>query len=904
MRRPARRRGAGTGTSWKFRLIASAAALPPLLFSCRPVPRLSVDLLASLRVVDVRFERVGQSLITDRDDPGLRSGWAEPRFQPDGKVVVWATGSGSEIAFHLNRPRPLALRFVAQSAIPLGTPDPQMEVSLNDAAVATVQLRSTAPGRYELALPEASLRPGDNRLRLNHPWGKSAAAGQEGELLPLAVMFSELAIVTPGSPVQGAKAAELPEPPFFGYAVNWGELEDIPDPGPFHWALGQSAEGAFKLDSVDRGIEFKFSAQPFRPVDQPEQRLTWILNGYPIKSLVIADGWNAYSMVLPAQFLKAGDNRLALKAEYAISPRAAHMGEDDRVLSVALANPRFAWEAGTGVVPFPNGELFRRAGKLVQPSGSELAFTLTLASSARLHLSGTPSAPARVTVRCATDVARNPAPLFDRRVTVPLDATMAVCGAPGETVTLAITVDSDGPGAAAFAYDSLSLLGQDRLVAPVLSRAPDLPAAASAPVSRRPRTILIYLVDTLRQDHLGAYGYQRQTSPRLDEFSRSAERFTNAWAVTSWTKAATASVLTGLPPERHGAGLDLSPLQADVSYLPALMKPLGYRTEAVITNPFVGPNFGFKRDFDAFHFLYDAAHPGVSSAVANRELAAVLGHTPAEQQLLVYMHTIDPHSPYTPPAAFNRFTHADPGQFGSRKAIDEAQRLGPSGRFPAEARDAMRDLYDGEILLVDDSFGKALQLLKAAGRDQDALVVFLADHGEEFEEHGGYEHGQTLFGEVTRIPLLIRWPDSRGGGMVRAEPVSQLDILPTLLQAAGAPAAGLPGRSLREPVPARQLVSSLNYQLCSQVCVMEERWKYCRSGNRLPPQLAGKPMEYLFDLDADPGEQENLTDAHPVLAARLRAASRELLHEDMIARTNSADAETLRQLHALGYLNK
>jgi len=297
----------------------------------------------------------------------------------------------------------------------------------------------------------------------------------------------------------------------------------------------------------------------------------------------------------------------------------------------------------------------------------------------------------------------------------------------------------------------------------------DRPARAEAP------NVVLYVIDTLRADHLGCYGYSRATSPSLDAFAHDAVRFARAYSTSSWTRPATASILTGLHPLRHRAITRANPIVADVPLLSELLHGAGYRSEGFVTNVHVSSRWGFGRGFDSYEDVEEVAHSNRSDAV-NREVLDHLGKI--QPPFFLYLHVLDPHSPYDAPPPF-----ADKWREHGTGPVQphEVASLGVEEVVAA---------YDQEIAYTDHNFGELVAELKRRGWYDNSIIVVTADHGEEFLDHGGLVHGHTLFEELVRVPLLLKLPGNRHAGTSASDPVSVMDIAPTILRQAGlAPAA-------------------------------------------------------------------------------------------------------------------
>lgn len=443
--------------------------------------------------------------------------------------------------------------------------------------------------------------------------------------------------------------------------------------------------------------------------------------------------------------------------------------------------------------------------------------------------------------------------------------------------------------------------------------APEVEVASEAttPTADEPLPhVLIFLVDTLRADHLGCYGYHRPTSPNIDHFAESAVLFENAVAQSSWTRPTTASVLTGLYPHHHRARSRNDRLAENVPYLPEILSSLGYRALGVITNSVVGPAFGFRRGFgDHKHFAEWSGRPGLY-VPAWRAVDATLEwleRIEPGDSFFVYLHVSDPHHPYHPPPA-------------QRKQFAPGAPPGPPRTALATAPDSVKaryvDLYDGEVAHVDEQFGRLLDALDQRGFLDDTLVVFVSDHGEEFLDHGHYGHGSSLYQEQIHVPLIIRTPRrlrSETQPPTVAAQVQQIDIVPTILEAIGqGDLIETDGRSLVPLMSAAPARASHNLAISDlrsegegvDVVLLElsdSRRKLIDYGSA----TFGAAHE-LFDTVADPDEVRNLRERQAHWAGYLRAIGR-LQYGGSGSVTAGIEPdlppEQRKALEALGYLD-
>jgi arylsulfatase A-like enzyme len=704
-------------------------------------------------------------------------------------------------------------------------------------------------------------------------------------LLGLAEVESETEAIDFGTP--GARAFLLE-----GFGFNERSA------GGMDFVWGLAPRSALRLVVGEpRDLRLRLHGWPAEGVP-PESRLEVRVAGEPVGEAVLRAGPAWYGVLLPGALLVPGENRIEL--HYAAAPAAPPAAQGAR--AVALERLEIANARSFGLPERRPGEAaalrlpFRASltWYWMLPRGGELGFATLApwssdgAAGGRLEVevqAAGESEPARTWL-----AASGAGPL---RVKLP-----AVAGAPVR-VRLRAAPEGEAPAAAA---------GLD-LVAPVLRtpQAPPEPRAAAAAPPRRPPHVFVYLIDTLRADHLGAYGYPRPTSPHIDAFAREAARFANAVAQTSWTRPAVASLFTGLHPPAHGVVRADRALAPDLPTLPEVLQGLGYQTWGIVTNGNVAPAFGFGRGFERYHYLPER-HPVEMHQLSDRvnELAFDwLAERNDERPLFFYLHTSDPHSPYTPRAPFRERLAPevrDPGA-GSRAHM---RRLQLGEQLGAQAGADVRALYDAEIAFNDASFGAFLEKLRELDLYADSLIVLLSDHGESFAEHGSWQHGTTLYGEVLEIPLVIRLPGGRGSGRVLHELARQVDLLPTLLDLLGRePPAALEGRSL---LPLFDGGAAAPVTAFAHLARRRGEWESALHTDhkliRTRAAADGAERVRLYDLAADPLERRDLAARDPVWRGYLLS---QLAHQRARPRREEApaaamDPELRERLRALGYL--
>lgn len=307
-----------------------------------------------------------------------------------------------------------------------------------------------------------------------------------------------------------------------------------------------------------------------------------------------------------------------------------------------------------------------------------------------------------------------------------------------------------------------------------------------------PARIIVIGIDTLRPDHLSSYGYERQTTPNLDRVvAEEGVLFERVYSSSSWTLPSMASVFTSLHPIQHRVvdrGFRLAP---QIPTLAGVLAQNGWLTAAFVTHIYVSSLFGLDSGFLEFRELSIDWNFGeglqVTAEALNEQLFPWLEHH-ADQRFFLYVHIFDPHWDYSPPepfaSEFIKEGYSGPAD-GTYKFLE--QYLPRDRLMSQEDLDQVVALYDGEIKWTDHQLGRLFDHLKRLGLWEDTLLVVLADHGEEFQEHQSFHHIRTLYEEVLRVPLLVKLPGGRSvGARLRVpERVRNLDLAPTILDLAG-----------------------------------------------------------------------------------------------------------------------
>lgn len=448
---------------------------------------------------------------------------------------------------------------------------------------------------------------------------------------------------------------------------------------------------------------------------------------------------------------------------------------------------------------------------------------------------------------------------------------------------------------------------------------------------RAPNVIFI-VVDTLRADHLPAYGYARGATPNLDRFAEDAVRYEWAFANASWTRPSFASMLTGRYASSHGVMGKPDALASELTTLPEVLQENGYSTAGFVTNFNVGPYFNFQQGFDQYAFLEPEFVLGADDAAAklllvqalrqrieqfrarggrvlpgtayqdaetvNRRLFAwmdqELGEDRSrEEPFFLFVGYMDPHDPY--------FPHPYDGTGYARAAnqhpdLDEAPRL--------------RELYDGEITYWDEHFGRLVADLRRRGVYDDTMIVITSDHGEEFGEHGGFWHGTTLYDEQLHVPLYVKYPGNARAGTRTSHWVQSIDLMPSILREIGLPIPeGVQGGSLEAGTP---LVFAEESHEGNVLASVRELHPTTYEERKIITANAGNPRGLatveLYRTADDPGEQSNVAEEErervQALMRTLEEAQRRAAEGAVESNeTRELDEDTRRQLCAIGYLD-
>jgi arylsulfatase A-like enzyme len=449
--------------------------------------------------------------------------------------------------------------------------------------------------------------------------------------------------------------------------------------------------------------------------------------------------------------------------------------------------------------------------------------------------------------------------------------------------------------------------------------------------------IVVYLVDTLRADRLGVYGYSAAKAPQIDALAADSVVFEQAYAPAPWTLPSVASLFTSTFICEHRIIKDDGKLSDSLETLAEKLQRSGYRTGGFYRNPWIGSPTGLNRGFDVYGYIPPEDQDQVPQAIRG------FLHRAGDKPPFLYLHTMEPHDTHKTPwrfiddlgtvGAFQkedyknlilRYTRLTQVDWKNDVPIGTTDNTAEIDEVTASLGDMLESidlLYDASVRWADANLAEAITALKISGVWDDAIFIFLSDHGEEMGEHGGWFHGQSIYEELAHVPLIIHFPGGEYGGQRISRPVSLVDIVPTILDFAGR--SGLcdscrgnsllpllngdddPG-DLTVPVPAMRLNHGFYYRPFKEhrgdqnVVIRREQWKGIWNAEL-------ETLE-LYDLVADPGELSDLNAGNPELVQDMSEYARGWLENCQVnavepEQADEMDEETRERLRALGYLD-
>jgi arylsulfatase A-like enzyme len=581
---------------------------------------------------------------------------------------------------------------------------------------------------------------------------------------------------------------------------------------------------------------------------------------------------------------------------------------------------------------------------LVSRAPERIAFDLALPSEPYLELFlGTiDDAPVRFEAEVSVP-GTSPVRLFRRtlssarrweRVTADLTAFA------GRDVTLRLSLDAQQAGAIGFWGGPVVRNRAGSAVAGDSSPA----RAAVAGEAPAPQGVVLILIDTLRRDHLQAYGHQRDSAPVLSRIAREGALFRDAISQGTWTKVAATSILTSLYPSTHGVSDMPDRIPATVTTLAEAYRAAGYATFATSSVPFTGKLTNLQQGVDVQHERASLDEIGGESAKTARAFTDRLLRwidERGEEPFFALLHVFDPHSPFEPMAPYERLWMDDTAIAQHRKDMAavgehvESPFMKREGALPSQSEmdasgvDQARYLkhekiwYDASIRAMDVEVGRLMERLEERGLDERTLVAVVSDHGEEFLEHGRHFHGKNAYGEMINVPLMLWWPGVIPATEV-ATTVETINLMPTLLELSRIDVPEIvQGQSLLPLLAKDTRADQLGWQSRpafseralapaafndgdpGRAClaIVDGDWKLIHNTEG----RADLPEYELYDHRIDPLDRVDVAAQHPEVVELLKiqlAGWHEMAVGARVEPTADAElsAEELQQLRALGYM--
>jgi len=450
------------------------------------------------------------------------------------------------------------------------------------------------------------------------------------------------------------------------------------------------------------------------------------------------------------------------------------------------------------------------------------------------------------------------------------------------------------------------------------------------PEETEARNVILISMDTLRPDHLGCYGYDEETSPAIDAFSQDAVLFKNVYSTTSWTLPAHVSLLTGLNCANHMVYFPFQKIDPTFTTLADILRGNGYYTAAFTGGGYMSPSYGFAKGFDTYHSMRLGGDTDVRLDEAERlsERTCQWLQDNKDKSFFLFLHTYQPHDPY---ANFSEFGRIFLDQNAKWDRVKMESLFGDGGRFDTHLpEDDIRNivaLYDGEIRYMDEKYIRPiLEKLKDLELYDDSLIILTSDHGEEFYEHEAWLHDHSIYDESVKIPLIVKFPDSKYQGTTVDQITRITDIMPTVLDNLGIKnhQLQLDGESLLPLITGKEKDDRIffvdlalrNFREMYPTILSTNRDRFKMILNkeinspytmRVSKSFNGIKTE-LYNLSSDPSEIKNLIlhIEHRDLCLKMardilgyyKKLEAEILKKDDVV----LDQDLVEQLRALGYI--
>jgi len=699
------------------------------------------------------------------------------------------------------------------------------------------------------------------------------------------------------------------------FAGGWYQASPSESGRVYRW-MGPRA-GAIDLPlAAQRELAVEVGLAVPRGPQVPAFAVRFYWNGAFIGGALLDKQTQTVKMTVPAASTRIGRNRLEIIPSFWVNASRLAGGSSDSNVSVNLFLLKIA-DSTAGAPKASLPEPPRSAGTGIEQSASTV-ITLyeAVPKGARLAIAGrwsnrAPSAGAEAiavvttssgeTRQLARFVPGENAQRIEPSLTELSDQELAFA-----EVSLVVRQPSDAAAPpAVFEWTELAL------TADAPAPAPKAPALSSRP------NVILYVIDTLRASYLEPYGATRVHTPHFSALAKQGVTFLSALAHTSWTRPSIVTLLTSQYETTHGTTTMEHMLANAVPYLPETLRDAGYRTAAISMNGHIAPQWGFGRGFDSFARINTERTgllaPPEPRAYVDKLWAQYIAPGIARDTgpFFLYLHELDPHGPYTPPAPFDAMY---PTHYRGQPEVEADHiALVRTGLTELEPEDIafLETRYRGEVSFIDAVLGSLVERLKAEGLAENTLLVVVSDHGEEFGEHGGIGHSVTLYEEMLRVPMIWAWPDQVKPDRRDDTPIGLIDLAPTLLSLLG---ISIPAEMRGQDMAAAVRGTADRYAPRPLFAYKSDQpGRALQSVHYGPWKLIERmwgPMSTfeLFNLEDDPGEVTNRWIGEAIVGGALRQAMAWERHTSGPAaatelnKLETLDPETIEQLRNLGYV--
>lgn len=382
--------------------------------------------------------------------------------------------------------------------------------------------------------------------------------------------------------------------------------------------------------------------------------------------------------------------------------------------------------------------------------------------------------------------------------------------------------------------------------------------------------VIIIMVDTLRADHTGCYGYEKNTTPNIDKLAEDGEVIEQFYSTSSWTMPAVMSLFTGLYPVNHRTTNYSTRLPDEIPTIAQILKDNGYSTKGIVSNVTVNSIFGFDKGFDSYddetyrmvnemravsiESSTDSVEPHayITSPIITRIAKDWLANREDKSPFFMYIHYTDPHFSYIPPPPYDK--EFDNNYIGELTGWEIKDNPDLPDNVTKRDWEHLVALYDGEIKWTDKHIGEFIEQVKAQGLYDNSIIIVLGDHGEEFGEHGGIAHGETLYQEAVLVPCIYKGASFSKQSSFRATG-SIVDLAPTILEQTGCPKAVSDGVSLTDLKPAENALLLETRVFGKKSALIKEGFKYITDDS--------SNIVEIYNLKTDSEEKNNLINKVP-----------------------------------------